>query len=47
MLRSENTLLQEMSVGYLHNIESTPCIYISGKDFSKTDGITQSAIADK
>ena len=45
--RSEDFLLQEMNAGYLYNLSSSPCIYLSGKVFDDNDGITKSALNDK
>lgn len=46
-IKSEDFLLQELSSGYLYNLDKSPCIYVSGKSFVKTDGITESAIKHK
>ena len=46
-IKSEDFLLQELSSGYLYNLNESPCIYVSGKSFVKTDGITESAIKHK
>jgi hypothetical protein len=36
-----------MNAGYLYNLSSSPCIYLSGKIFDETDGITKDALDDK
>jgi len=46
-LKSEDFLLQELNSGYLYNLDKSPCIYLAGKPFDKSGGITESAIKHK
>jgi len=45
VLKSENVLLQEMNSGYLYRKDGN--IYIYGKPFVLTEGITEKTFADK
>ena len=45
MLKSESTLLQEMNSGYLYRKDGN--IYIYGKPFVETEGITEKTFAGK